>query len=220
MPQGSTTPRFALAIVAGPSSGQRFRMGNAAVQVGRSRGIVLFPEDPFVSSLHATFSLKEGRLFVRDEGSHSGVFVSISVQETILPGSLFATGLRLFRYLGAVEPQPAWTGGEPHIYGAPLAGGNTHYLVEEILLGGRAGRSLMTAGPVLKVGRSRCDFSYPNDDGLAAVHCEVAPLPHGAMIRDLSGGAGTFVRVNSERPLKSNDRVRIGQHTIQIEVGA
>jgi hypothetical protein len=219
MPQTSGVPRFSLTVVAGPSSGQRFRLGSSALQVGRSRGIVLFPDDPFVSSLHATFALKDGRLFVRDEGSHSGVFVSISVQETVLPGSLFSAGIRLFRYAGSVEPQPPLSSSEPQIYGAPLSGGTTHYLVEEILLGGRVGRSLLTPGPVLKVGRSRCEFSYPMDDSLAAVHCEVAPLPHGAMIRDLSAGTGTFVRIAAERALKANDRIRVGQHTIQVEVG-
>jgi FHA domain len=218
LPQTAQAPRFALSITGGPSTGQRFRVGTGTVQVGRSRGIVLLPDDPFASSLHASFGLKDGRLFVRDEGSHSGIFVAISTQETVLPGSLFATGDRLFRYLGSIEVQPPVHSSQPQIYGAPLPGGQTHYLVEEVLLGGRAGRSLLTAGPVIKIGRSRCDFSYPNDESLAPVHCEIAPLPHGAMVRDLSAGFGTFVKVQGDRPLKANDRVRIGQHTLQVEV--
>ena len=36
-------------------------------------------------------------------------------------------------------------------------------------------------------------------------------------VRDLSGGLGTYVRVKGERPLKTGDRIRIGQQTLQLE---
>jgi pSer/pThr/pTyr-binding forkhead associated (FHA) protein len=71
---------------------------------------------------------------------------------------------------------------------------------------------------VLTIGQGRCEFSYPNDEGLAPRHCEVAPLPTGAMIRDLSGGLGTYVRLQAERGLKAGDRIRIGQQTLQVEL--
>jgi len=95
--------------------------------------------------------------------------------------------------------------------------GQVHYAVEEVLLGDRGGRCLLSPGPVLTVGQGRCDFSYPNDEGLAPRHCEISPLPDGAMIRDLSGGLGTYVRVSGERPIKTGDRLRIGQQTLQVE---
>jgi len=41
------------------------------------------------------------------------------------------------------------------------------------------------------------------------------------VLRDLSGGLGTFVRLAiQERPLKSGDRVRIGQQTLSVEMAA
>ena len=42
-------------------------------------------------------------------------------------------------------------------------------------------------------------------------------MPTGAMIRDLSGGLGTYIRVKGERALKAGDRIRIGQQTLQLE---
>jgi pSer/pThr/pTyr-binding forkhead associated (FHA) protein len=214
----SAGPKFGLTVLAGPARGQRFKLAANGAQVGRARGAILFPEDPFVSALHATLSVRDGKLFIRDEGSTSGVYVSISSTETILPGAAFATGMRLFRYVGPVEPQPAWNRVDVMVYGAPLPNGQVHYGIEELLLGDRPGRCVITPGPVLTIGQGRCEFSYPNDEGLAPRHCEVAPLPTGAMIRDLSGGLGTFVRVQGERPLKTSDRVRIGQQTLQVEL--
>ncbi|MEW6435502.1 MAG: FHA domain-containing protein [Myxococcota bacterium] len=210
-------PRFGLTVMAGPARGQRFKLGGNGAQIGRARGAILFPDDPFISPLHASLIVRDGRLFVRDEESTSGVFVSISGTETVPSGSMFCAGLRLFRFLGAIEPNPPWNRRDVVVYGAPLPNNQTHYAIEEILLGGRAGRCLITPGPVLTIGQGRCDFAYPNDEGLAPRHCELSPLPTGVMLRDLSGGLGTFVRASGERALKAGDRIRIGQQTLQVE---
>lgn len=210
-------PKFALNVIGGPARGQKFRVGAKGAQIGRSKGVVLFPDDPFVSPLHATVVVKEGRVVIRDEGSTSGIYVSIQGQETIPPDCYFATGIRLFRYAGALEPAPPFVPGRMVVYGAPVPPNHVHYHVEEILLGDRPGKAMITAGPILTIGQSKCDLSYPNDDGMAARHCELSPMPTGAMIRDLSGGLGTYVRVKGERPLKAGDRVRVGQQTLQLE---
>jgi pSer/pThr/pTyr-binding forkhead associated (FHA) protein len=216
-PTPSPAARLGLTVLAGPARGQRFKLSATGAQVGRSRGAILFPEDPFTSPLHATFGLREGRLFVRDEGSTSGVYVSINGTETIGPGTAFCTGGRLFRYGGAVEPQPPWNRTDVLVYGAPLPNGQVHYAIEEVLLGDRPGRCKLTPGPVFTIGQGNCDFSYPNDEGLAQRHCELAPMPVGAMVRDLSSGLGTFVRIQGERAVKPGDRVRVGQQTLQVE---
>jgi pSer/pThr/pTyr-binding forkhead associated (FHA) protein len=215
--QAPTGPRLGLTVLAGPARGQRFKLAAGGAQVGRTRGFILFPDDPFTSPLHATLAFRDGKLHVRDEGSPSGVYVSISGTETLAPGTAFCTGARLFRFGGAVDPQPAWNRSDVLIYGAPLPNGQTHYAIEEVLLGDRPGRCKLTPGPVFTIGQGNCDFSYPNDDGLAQRHCELAPLPVGAMLRDLSGGLGTYVRISGERALKVGDRLRIGQQTLQLE---
>lgn len=217
-PAVAAGPRFGLTVLAGPARGQRFKLAATGAQIGRSRGAILFPDDPFISPLHATLTIRDGKLFVRDEVATSGVYVSINATETIPAGGTFCTGLRLFKFVGAIDPPAPWNKQDVLVYGATLPNGQVHYAVEEILLGDRGGRCLLSPGPVLTVGQGRCDFSYPNDEGLAPRHCEVSPLPDGAMIRDLSGGLGTFVRVQGERAIKSGDRLRVGQQTLQVEV--
>jgi pSer/pThr/pTyr-binding forkhead associated (FHA) protein len=210
-------PKFGLTVLAGPARGQRFRLAATGAQVGRSKGAILFPDDPFISPLHATLIIRDGKLFVRDESSTSGVYVSITSTETIPANGTFCTGLRLFRFVGAVEPAAPWNKTDVLVYGATVPNGQVHYAVEEVMLGDRGGRCLLSPGPVLTVGQGRCDFSYPNDEGLAPRHCEISPLPDGAMIRDLSGGLGTYVRISGERAIKAGDRLRIGQQTLQVE---
>ncbi len=187
--------------------------------MGRSRGAILLQDDAFVSALHATFLVKEGALFVRDESSASGVFVTIPGTEAIAPKTLFSAGARLFRFSGRIEI-PIAQASQPVIYGAPVPLGQAIYAVEEILVGGRAGRAVVAATALLTIGQAHCDFSFPQDEGLAGRHCELSPTATGAMLRDLSGGLGTYVRIppSTERPLRSGDRVRIGNHVFQVDL--
>jgi hypothetical protein len=189
--------------------------------VGRSKGAILFPEDVFLSSHHGTFLLRDGRLFIRDEASVSGIFVNVLGGEAIQAGDYFAAGQHLFRFAGPLQ-SPAPPQGGPATYGAPTRAGQPLYALEEIIVGGRILRVVVTAGPILTIGQHQCDLSYPGDETLAARHCEISPNGPGATLRDLSGGFGTFVRVPSgvERPLSAGDRLRIGQQVIQVEVAA
>lgn len=211
--------KFGLTVVAGSSRGQRYKLPVTGCVVGRSRGAILLQDDAFVSALHATFLVKDGTLFVRDENSASGVYVTIPGTEAIAPRTLFSAGTRLFRFSGRIEI-PVSQPGQPVVYGAPVPLGQSIYTVEEIMVGGRAGRAVVAATALLTIGQAHCDFSFPQDEGLAGRHCELSPTPSGAMLRDLSGGLGTYVRIPpaSERLLRSGDRVRIGQHVFQVEM--
>ncbi|NPC83647.1 FHA domain-containing protein, partial [Pyxidicoccus fallax] len=217
-PAPPAASRFGLAVIAGTSRGQRYKLPVTGCVVGRQRGAILFPDDVFVSPLHATFLVKEGALFVRDESSASGVFVAVAGTEALTPRTLFSAGQRLFRFTGRLESPPP-VAGRPFIYGAPVPLGQAVYGVEEVLVGGRAGRAVVTAAPLLTIGQAHCDLSFPGDEGLAGRHCELSPTPTGALLRDLSGGLGTYVRLASgvERPLRPGDRVRLGQHVLQVE---
>ncbi len=217
--QPPAASRFGLTVVAGATRGQRYKLPVTGCVVGRSRGAILLQEDVFVSALHATFLVKDGALFVRDENSASGVFVTIPGTEAITPRTHFSAGARLFRFSGRIEI-PIAQSGQPVIYGAPVPLGQAIYAVEEILVGGRAGRAVVAATALLTIGQAHCDFSFPQDEGLAGRHCELSPTATGAMLRDLSGGLGTYVRIapGTERPLRSGDRVRIGNHVFQVEL--
>jgi pSer/pThr/pTyr-binding forkhead associated (FHA) protein len=185
--------------------------------IGRTRGTLLFPEDPFISPQHASLNVRDGRVLLRDDGSVSGVFVAISAEEAIPSGSYFCAGQRLFRYLGAI-PSPTAAPSEVTIYGAPLPDGSVLYAVEELLVGGRSGRATLSGQPVC-IGRLDCDLSFPADEGLAIRHCEIAPSAQGAILRDVSGGLGTFVRLapGVERAVKAGDQLRIGQAVLLLE---
>lgn len=218
-PAPTTGPRFSISVALGPMRGQRYRLAPTGGLVGRTHGAVLFPEDRTVSAHHATFLVKNGRLVIRDEGALSGVFVNIASQESLPNQGFFAAGQRLFRYLGVQPAGTAPAPGVPLVYGAPVATRGALMGLEEVLVGGRPGRSVLSVGPILAVGQTQCDLSYPGEEGMAPRHCEVIPTPAGATLKDLSSGLGTFIRIATgvERPLDPGDRVRIGAQVLVVE---
>lgn len=185
--------------------------------IGRARGAILFPDDPHLSAHHGTLLLKDDQLFLRDERSVSGIFVAVA-QETLSTGSFFAAGNRLFRFQGAVPPADKSLLGSPTAYGAPVTDGQTLYALEEIFVGGRAGRSIVSPGPVMTIGREHGELTYPGDESLALRHCELVPLGRQAVLRDVSGGLGTWVRIapGVERALAPGDRFRVGLQILQV----
>ena len=137
-----------------------------------------------------------------------------------MPGALFSVGPHVLRYVGPLLPRSAEPG-KPRTYGAPVPQAGGLWGLEEILVGLRPGRAVVTAQPALTLGSSGADLVFAPDAQLAPRHCELSPMPQGAVLRDLSGGLGTFVRIGAqERPLKQGDRVRIGQQTLTVELAA
>lgn len=210
---------FVLAVLSGGAKGERYPIPISGAWVGRQRGDILFAEDVFVSGHHAAISIHQGRLHIRDEGTASGVFVSIAGPEMIAHGALFAVGRRLLRFLGHLQPAVAAIAGGARVYGAPLPQGQPPYGIEEVLVGGRTGRAVISVQPSLTVGQMNCDFCFPHDDSVATAHCEVAPCREGALLKDLSAGIGTFLRITpgADRAMNVGDQIRIGQQILQVE---
>ena len=209
---------WVLTVLQGEGQGQRYRIPTAGLVIGRAKGALLFPEDSSLSPLHASLRVVQGRLVLKDEGSTSGVFVSLTVDEPLAVRGQFCVGQRLFRYLGPLGAATKAVPGTPKIYGAPYPEFPL-YAVEELLWGGRPGRVLTHPGPTIAMGSAApTEWVFSTDATLAPRHCELRVGPSGAVLRDLSQGRGTFIRLapGTERPLAATAKLRIGRQVLQI----
>lgn len=200
--------------------GTVFHLGHDEVQAGRSQGQVLFPDDPCLAQLHATFLVREQTLLVRDEGAAGGVYVRLSEPVAPLrPGSLFAVGDRLLRFAGPLPPPPPAPGDGTHRLGSPRP--ERAVLVEEWLEGGLVGRAYLRTGPSITIGRAGCSINLGDDPYVSQAHAEIVVETDSATLRDLGSSNGTFVRIppGGERELRDGEALRIGREVLRVEAG-
>jgi pSer/pThr/pTyr-binding forkhead associated (FHA) protein len=97
---GSPNPGYvarAVQLLEGGGEGDIFPLKAGDNLVGRGTGDVSFPQDGYVSSRHATITVGNGRIAVKDMGSANGTFVRVSTKAALSPGDLLLVGDQILR---------------------------------------------------------------------------------------------------------------------------
>ncbi len=97
---GSPNPGYtarAVQLLEGGGEGDIYPLRAGDNLVGRGTGDVSFPHDGYVSSKHATLTIGEGTLHIRDMGSANGTYVRVSQAAKIQQGDLLLLGEQILR---------------------------------------------------------------------------------------------------------------------------
>jgi pSer/pThr/pTyr-binding forkhead associated (FHA) protein len=97
---GSPNPGYTARVVQlleGGGEGDVYPLKPGDNLVGRGSGDVSFPHDGYVSSKHATITVGEGSLAVKDLGSANGTFVRVNGQAAVTAGDLLLVGEQILR---------------------------------------------------------------------------------------------------------------------------
>ncbi|HEX4385883.1 MAG TPA: FHA domain-containing protein [Myxococcales bacterium] len=97
---GGPNPGYTARVVQlleGGGEGDVFPLKTGANMVGRGTGDVSFPSDGYVSSKHATITVGEGVLNVKDLGSANGTFVRVNGEAKVDAGDLLLVGEQILR---------------------------------------------------------------------------------------------------------------------------
>lgn len=220
---GTSAVPFHLVLERGDGKGgTRLALTGAETTIGSVDAALPFPEDPWLAPLHATFVLRDGHLFVRDEGATGGTFLRLrGLSVPLRPGEAFSLGDRLLRFGGplpsASPPAPDGT----RRLGSPRPAVQA-VLLEERLAGGVTGRVWLRSGPSVTLGRAGCAVNLGDDPFLSQAHAEVILEGDGvARLRDLGSANGTFVRIpaRAERELRDGDLIRVGRQVLRVSEG-
>jgi len=97
---GSPNPGFwgKLTVIIGREiTGAAFPLLGESCTLGRERGEINFPDDGYVSGLHARVTLRDGRVYLSDLGSSNGTFMKVNGERTVGHESFVLLGQQLFR---------------------------------------------------------------------------------------------------------------------------
>lgn len=198
----------------GSEAGQYSLPAGPTVTVGRDTGTI-FAGDSYLSPRHATFSIRDSEITVRDEGSLNGVYVKLTPNEPfhLEAGAVFRIGQEIVRF-EALESEAAIDGVER--FGSPSKG-----IVGRLaLVIGRdtTGNAFPIPARGLHLGRERGDVLFSEDGYVSGLHCQVAPGDDGKIyLTDVGSSNGTFVRVRENHPLTSGDILLMGQQVFRLD---
>jgi pSer/pThr/pTyr-binding forkhead associated (FHA) protein len=84
-------------IIGRGRTGAGFPLLGESCTLGRDRGDISFPDDGYVSGLHARVTLRDGRVFLADLGSSNGTFIKVNGERAVGHESFVLLGQQLFR---------------------------------------------------------------------------------------------------------------------------
>jgi hypothetical protein len=84
-------------IIGNGVDGSAFPLLGDSVTLGRERGDINFPDDGYVSGLHARMYTRDGRVYLSDLGSSNGTFIKVQGERSVGNQSFILLGQQLFR---------------------------------------------------------------------------------------------------------------------------
>ena len=209
--------RAKLTLIRGDGEdGVTFTLAGTDHLAGRGDCPISFPDDPFLSPMHANFRYANGALVVRDEGSLNGVFVRIGGTVRAEAGTMILVGEQVLTISpsGPIEDSPD---SEGTYYSASMGRGAKLEIVQQ-LRGGASGWVFRPDRDTVSLGREGNDINFPNDPFISGRHAQLQ-LSHGVLtVTDLGSRNGTFIRVSGEHVLKHGDFVFMGQQLLRVEI--
>ncbi|AUX39185.1 phosphopeptide-binding protein [Sorangium cellulosum] len=213
-PAGNVTVVLTALRADGTEAGA-YTLPGSPTTIGREAGSI-FAGDSYLSPRHATFSIKGGKLFVKDESSLNGVYRRLR-RDAPVPldsGDIFRIGQELIR-VEALAPAPATPDGVERL-GSPSKG----YVARLALIIGRdaTGNAFPVPDTGLHLGRERGDILFPEDGYVSGLHCQIAYQGGRLLLTDLGSSNGTFFRVLGETEITNGDILLMGQQLFRISV--
>jgi pSer/pThr/pTyr-binding forkhead associated (FHA) protein/RNA polymerase subunit RPABC4/transcription elongation factor Spt4 len=209
--------RAKLTLIRGDGDdGVSFTLAGEDHMAGRGDCAITFPDDPFLSPLHANFVYANNQLVVRDQGSLNGVYVRISSATSLVHGSMVLVGEQVLSVDPAAQPEDV-PDAEGTYYSASMIRPAT-LEIRQNLRGGQIGWVHRVEGDVVTIGRENNDINFPDDPFISGRHAELRIAGGVLSVTDLGSRNGTFVRVHDERVLKHGDYVFLGQQLLRVEI--
>jgi pSer/pThr/pTyr-binding forkhead associated (FHA) protein len=209
--------RAKLTLIRGDGDdGVSFTLAGQDHYAGRGDCPISFPDDPFLSPIHADFAYANSQLVVRDQDSLNGVYVRISSPTELAPGAMVLVGEQVLSIDPAVQPEDL-PDAEGTYYSASMVR-PASLEIRQNLRGGQLGWVYRVDGDVVTIGRENNDINFPDDPFISGRHAELRIAGGVLSITDLGSRNGTFVRVHDERVLKHGDYVFLGQQLLRVEI--
>jgi len=197
----------------------RFVRKQSSTTIGRTEGDVRFPEDQFLSPLHAKLSWEEGRLEVRDLGSRNGTWVFLEEPYRLTDGDLILIGSQVLRFkrLGYPGPHTAEADATKRM-GSMVPNADIASLTQLRTDGSSRDVIQLSPGRDIHIGRERGDWIFPYDPSMSAQHATVRSEDADFVVVDDHSRNGVAIAARGVMPLQHGSRIMVGDKLLRIEL--
>ena len=197
----------------------RFERRHAATSIGRTEGDIRFPEDQFLSPLHAKLSWEEGRLEVRDLGSRNGTWVFLDEPHRLNDGDVVLIGSQVlrFRRLGYPGPYTAEADATKRM-GSMTPSADIASLTQLRADGSARDVIQLSPGRDVHIGRERGDWIFPYDPSMSAQHATVRSEDADFVLVDDHSRNGIAIAARSAMGLQHGSRIMVGDKLLRVEL--
>ena len=197
----------------------RFERKQSTTAIGRTEGDIRFPEDQFLSPLHAKLTWEEGRLEVRDLGSRNGTWVFLEAPHRLTDGDLILIGSQVLRFRRLGYPGPyASEADATKRMGSVTPSADIASLTQ--LRGDGSARDVIQLSPGrdIHIGRERGDWIFPYDPSMSAQHATVRSEDADFVLVDDHSRNGIAIAARGAMPVHHGSRIMVGDKLLRVEL--
>jgi len=200
---------------------QRFERKTPDTTIGREDGDIRFPDDAFLSPLHAKLSWEQDTLVVRDLGSRNGTWVFLEGAHRLLDGDLLLIGSQVirFRRLGYPGPHPPDADATRRM-GSLIPSADIATLTQLRSDGSVRDVIQLSPGRDVTIGREQGDWVFPYDPSMSARHALVRSEDADFVVVDANSRNGIALAARGEMALRDQSRILVGDKLLRIEIPA
>jgi pSer/pThr/pTyr-binding forkhead associated (FHA) protein len=198
---------------------QRFERKTPHTTIGRQDGDIRFPEDVFLSPLHAKVSWEQDALVVRDLGSRNGTWVFLEEAYRLLDGDLLLIGSQVirFRRLGYPGPHPPDADATKRM-GSVIPSADIASLTQLRSDGSVRDVLQLSPGRDVAIGREQGDWVFPYDPSMSARHALVRSEDADFVVLDANSRNGIALAARGDMALRHNSRILVGDKLLRVEI--
>lgn len=198
---------------------QRFPVRGDETTIGREAADIAFPDDTFLSPVHALIGQRDGELVVRDLGSRNGTWLFLAGPHRLLDGDLLLIGSQMlrFRRLGYPGPHPPERDATRRM-GSLIPSADIACLTQ--LRADGSGRDVihLSPGRHVTIGRDKGDWIFPYDPSMSGTHAQIRSEDADFVVVDAGSRNGVAVSVRGDMPLRHGARLLVGDKLLRVEI--
>jgi len=198
---------------------ERFDHEGPEVTVGRQNGDVHFPDDPFMSPLHARISRTPDQMLVRDLGSRNGTWVFLEAPHRLVDGDLVLIGSQMLRFRRLGYPGPHAPDADATKRMGSLTPSADIASLTQLRSDGSARDVIqLSPGRDVLIGRERGDWTFPYDPSMSATHASVRSEDADFVLIDANSRNGVAVAARGDVPVRHGSRILVGDKVLRVEL--